>query len=143
VIAQDLIRKLCPECARRRPLAAHERLLFEQAGVTPPETVADAAGCSECFNYGYHGRTGVFEVAAVDDELGNWLAAGRRQQEIRERLLASGSRPLVADALEKAAAGETSMSEVLHFYGQCIDRPVAVRPESGEVVDSARPERAP
>jgi len=142
VIAQDLIRRVCRACARPRALAAHEMALFEQVGLAPPEHVQDAVGCPECFGYGYHGRTGVFQVAPVDDELGNWLAAGRRQQEIRERLLASGSRPLVADALEKASAGVTSMSEVLRFYGQGIDRPLAVRPEPAKVVDSARPERA-
>lgn len=137
VIAQDLIRKLCPECARTRPLADHETVFFEEAGLTPPEHMHDATGCPACFGYGYRGRTGVFQVASVDDELGNWLAAGRRQQEIRERLLASGLRPLVADALEKAAAGVTSMSEVLRFYGQSIDRPVAVRPEPATVGDPA------
>jgi len=132
VIAQDLIRKVCLRCARRRPPAPHERSLFEQAGLTPPDVVADSEGCPECFCYGYRGRTGVFQVATVDDELGNWLAAGRRQQDVRERLLASGSRPLVADAMEKSAAGITTVREVLRFYGQSIDRPLAVYPEATE-----------
>lgn len=130
VVAQDLIRKLCPKCARQRPLAATERPLFEQVGLTPPDSVFDAVGCPECFDYGYRGRTGVFQVAMIDDELGAWLSAGRRQQEIRERMFATGSRPLNADALEKAAKGVTSMDEVLRFYGQGIDRPLVLHTEA-------------
>lgn len=130
VVAQDLIRKLCPECARQRPLAAAECPLFEQVGLTPPESVFDAVGCPKCFDYGYRGRTGVFQVAMIDDELGAWLSAGRRQQEIRERILATGSRPLTADALEKVARGVTSMDEVLRFYGQDIDRPLVLHWEA-------------
>jgi type II secretory ATPase GspE/PulE/Tfp pilus assembly ATPase PilB-like protein len=115
LIAQDLIRKLCPACARQRPLETHERQLFEQAELPPPDIVSDAAGCPQCFDHGYRGRTGIFQVAAIDDELGNWLAAGRRQQEIRERLQNRGSHPVLADALRKADDGITSMEEVLRF----------------------------
>lgn len=121
VIAQDLVRKLCPECRRARAIQPHERVLFEQAEITAPETLYDAVGCDRCFGYGYRGRTGVFQVAAIDDELGDWLARGPRQQEIRERLAASGSRPLAADALSKAAQGATSIQEVLQPHGKVSD----------------------
>lgn len=137
VISQDLIRKLCPACARHRTLADHEKRFFEQTDVTPPETVAEPTGCEECFNRAYRGRTGVFQVASFNDELGNWLAAGRRQQEIRDQMVAHGARPLVADALEKAAATVTSMQEVLRFYGQDIDRPVMPHPDSKQPDRSA------
>lgn len=123
IVAQDLIRTLCPECARRRPIEDHERAVFEQAEVPPPQAVRDAVGCPSCFHYGYRGRIGVFQVAAVDDELGKWLSAGRRQQEVRERLAANGSRPLVCDALDKVSGGVTTMHEALRFCGQLGDRP--------------------
>jgi type II secretory ATPase GspE/PulE/Tfp pilus assembly ATPase PilB-like protein len=129
VIAQDLIRKVCPACFHHRPLEPHERQLFEQASVPAPDEVFDAVGCPECFGHGYRGRTGVFQVASIDDEFGGWLAQGRRPEEIRERLAAAGSRTIVADALEKAAAGVTSMSEVLRFYGQKVDRPLVLHPQ--------------
>ena len=116
-----LIRKACPACFRCRPLEPHERQLFEQANVPAPDEVFDAVGCPECFGHGYRGRTGVFQIVSIDDEFGGWLAQGRRPEEIRERLAAIGSRTIVADALQKAAAGVTSMSEVLRFYGQKVD----------------------
>ncbi|MBN1909598.1 MAG: Flp pilus assembly complex ATPase component TadA [Pirellulales bacterium] len=130
VIAQDLIRTLCPECRRPRSPNAHERLLFEQAELVPPDSVFDAVGCPECHGYGYRGRTGVFQVVAIDDAMGNWLVEGPHQQAIRERMFAVGSRSLNIDALRKAAAGTTSMNEVLRFYGQVQDRPLVIRTDA-------------
>jgi type II secretory ATPase GspE/PulE/Tfp pilus assembly ATPase PilB-like protein len=130
IVAQDLIRKVCPACFRCRALEPHERRLFEQADVAAPDEVFDAVGCPECFGHGYRGRTGVFQVVNIDDELGGWLAHGRCLEETRERLTAIGSRTIVADALGKAAAGLTTMSEILRFYGQKVDRPLAVHPEA-------------
>jgi type II secretory ATPase GspE/PulE/Tfp pilus assembly ATPase PilB-like protein len=129
IIAQNLIRKVCPACFRCRAVEPHERRLFEQADVAAPDEVFDAVGCSECFGHGYRGRTGVFQVVNIDDEFGGWLAQGRCPEEIRERLAVIGSRSIVADALGKAAAGLTTMSEVLRFYGQKVDRPLVLHPE--------------
>jgi len=121
VIAQDLVRKLCPNCARPRPLAPHEREMFQAANVMVPENVHDPVGCDRCFHHGYRGRTGVFQVAAIDAELGRWLAAGQPDQSLRERLVAPGG-PLVRDALKKAAAGVTSMQEVVILDDKRLDR---------------------
>jgi type II secretory ATPase GspE/PulE/Tfp pilus assembly ATPase PilB-like protein len=128
VIAQDLIRKVCPHCRRSRALKSQERELFQRAEVAPPDVVFDAAGCPRCFDHGYRGRTGVFQVATIDDELGSWLAHGRHQRQIRERLESAGSLSVTVDALNKASQGITTMAEVLRFYGAKIDRPVVLRP---------------
>jgi len=117
VITQDLIRKVCPDCGRCRSLQSHERQLFEQENVPVPDKVYDAVGCKKCFGHGYRGRTGVIQVACVDDEFGGWLAHGRGSEEIQKRLLEIGTQPIFASALQKAASGITSMSEVLRFYG--------------------------
>jgi type II secretory ATPase GspE/PulE/Tfp pilus assembly ATPase PilB-like protein len=126
VIAQDMLRKVCPACARQRAPTSHERAVFENSQLEPPATVRDPAGCSQCFHRGYRGRTGVFQVAGIDEELGQWLAEGPPLDALRDRLALAGARPLATDALKKAARGITSMQEAMNFYGEALDRPVLV-----------------
>ena len=137
VIAQNLVRKVCPHCVRRRDLQPHERVLFEDTGVVPPDQVGDPVGCDACIGYGYRGRTGIFEVGVVDDDFGLWLTDGPRQQEVRQRLVERGTTPLAADALRKVAGGITTMREVLRFFGQGVDRPAIVPPTSYSALDPA------
>ena len=126
VIAQDLLRKLCPSCARQRPVTPHERRLFANMKLTPPDAVYDPTGCPQCFEHGYRGRTGIFQVAAIDAESAHWLAAGQPVQAMRERLALLGARSLVSQALQKAANGITSMQELPQLYDKPRDHPVAV-----------------
>ena len=129
VMVQSLVRRLCRDCARPRDLLASERILFEHAHLEPPQTVLEPDGCGLCNNLGYIGRTGVFEVALIDDDLGAWLAQGPRQHEVRQRFAEMGARSLLVDALNKAKNGITSLKEVLQFVGQDVDRPL-VRSDS-------------
>ena len=117
VIAQDLIRKLCPECKQERPIKPCERTLFEKAKLTPPETLFDPVGCSKCFDYGYQGRIGIFQVVTITHDMANWLTEGPYQRnEIREKIEARKSCTLHADAMRKAADGITSMKEAARFF---------------------------
>ncbi len=122
VISQNLVRRLCENCRKERPLHGFEAELFDSEKVTSPDSVYDASGCATCSKYGYRGRTGVFEVAILDDELGLWLADGPRQQEIRQRFLDEGVRSLRVHALEKVAEGTTSIQEVYRFFGAGVGR---------------------
>lgn len=115
VVAQSLIRKVCRECRRSRHVDGSEQRHFQEAGFACPEVVHDAHGCSECDQTGYAGRTGVFEVGVIDEELGRWLAGGPNQQELRARLLERGLQPLAADALQKVADGTTSLAEIMRL----------------------------
>jgi len=120
VIAQNLVRRLCRQCARPRPVTGAELGLFQRVGVEPPGEVLEPQGCPGCSGYGYRGRTGVFEIAVLDDEFGLWLADGRQQHEIRKRLAESGVRSLAAAALQKVAEGETSMREVARLFWSAL-----------------------
>jgi len=110
----------------QRPITACERAQFENAHVASPEVVCDPTGCERCFQQGYRGRTGVFQVAAIDGESGHWLAGGQPIHAMRERLAMLGAHSLVSQALEKAAKGITSMQELSQLYDQILDRPLAV-----------------
>ena len=113
VVAQRLVRMVCPHCHDTRELGDAERKLFDRYDVEPPDAVCVAQGCTQCNGYGYRGRTGVFEVAAIDQSFGAWLSDGRHQDEIRRRLLESGMRPMQHDALAKVASGRTTLHEVM------------------------------
>lgn len=119
VVAQDLVRRICPHCAESRSPAEHERRIFREQWMDPPEKVMEPVGCDAC-HLGYRGRCGLFEIATIDEGTARWLAAGRRQQEIRDRFTENGMRPILSDALHKAAAGITSMQEVLGFVDKIV-----------------------
>lgn len=112
VIAQNLVRKLCPSCARTRELGEEDRELFTRFGVQAPENLFQADGCMECNSYGYKGRTGIFEVVAVDDETASIISAGSHHRELVDCLRRKGVQPMAHDGLKKVAAGVTGMEEV-------------------------------
>ncbi len=116
VIAQNLVRRLCPGCAQPHTPGEEEKGLFTQAGMEVPETLLHASGCRECHSYGYEGRTGIFEVAALDDETSTLIRSGADHHQLTDCLRRRGTRALAHDGLEKAAAGVTSMEELFRIY---------------------------
>lgn len=117
VIAQNLVRQLCGECAQPRELDETERDLFAHSGLEVPNTLLHPGSCAECNWYGYKGRTGTFEVATIDDELGALISAGTHQRELAECLRTKGVRSMVQDGLDKVAKGITSMEELFRVGG--------------------------
>jgi type II secretory ATPase GspE/PulE/Tfp pilus assembly ATPase PilB-like protein len=117
VIAQSLVRRICGCCARPRDLTAEDRELFSRFGTEPPENLLHADGCTECSSYGYKGRTGIFEVVPVDDEIGTVIGSGTHHREFLDYLRRRGVRPMVHDGLKKAVAGVTSVEEVSRICG--------------------------
>lgn len=112
IIAQNLIRRLCPDCAQSREPSDQDRELFGQYSMETPDSLVQAVGCLECHDYGYRGRTGVFEVAAVDDEVATFIRSGSHHREITDCLRKKGTRSMAQDGLEKAAMGVTCMEEL-------------------------------
>jgi type II secretory ATPase GspE/PulE/Tfp pilus assembly ATPase PilB-like protein len=115
-LAQNLVRKVCPDCATTRKLKDQERALFEKEGVEAPADVPKAQGCDACKQYGYIGRTGVFETMVMDKGLANFVTDGPQLEALRERIRERGVQSLLADALGKVADGVTTMEEVFQFY---------------------------
>jgi len=132
VIAQDLVRKLCPHCAQRRPVTGYERKLFESVQMAAPDAVYDPTGCDRCFRHGYRGRTGVFQVVGIDEELAHWLSAGQPVQALRDRITTLGARSLLSQGLEKAAKGITSMQELAPLIDETLDQPGPILPTEVE-----------
>ncbi len=117
IIAQNLVRRICPCCALPRELTAEDRDLFARFGVQPPQSLLHAGGCAECGSYGYKGRTGIFEVVPVDNEVATLISDGTRHREIVDCLRRNGVQSMVCDGLKKVAAGVTAIEEVSRVCG--------------------------
>jgi len=133
VICQNLVRRVCPECADSRGVQDYEKQLFERYGIDVPSELKVPVGCEHCNGYGYYGRTGVFEVAVVDEELGAWLAKGHHADAIRKRFAEAGALPLAHDALTKAAAGVSTVEEALRFISPARQPEVVIDPEASRI----------
>ncbi len=107
VLAQRLVRVICPHC---REAYKPER---EYAGVTLPETLYRGRGCDRCFNLGSVGRTGIYELLLIDSELCSMITRQVPAGVIKEYAISRGMRTLREDGLAKAAAGVTTIEEVL------------------------------
>ncbi len=116
VAAQRLVRRLCPDCreAYTPDKALIRRLKMDK--LLPggaPKTLYRASGCSACGGVGYRGRLGIIEVLAMGDEVRRLILTQADARAIEQAARAAGMRTLYEDALAKAAAGATSVEEVL------------------------------
>ena len=117
IIAQRLVRTLCPACKVSFDVFDSAPHIFDE--VRPwlergqGEYLYVAKGCKECYQSGYSGRTGVFEVLKVSREVRRLVAEGRPTREIRQQAAEEGLLELRRSALLRVAQGLTSAEEVL------------------------------
>jgi type IV pilus assembly protein PilB len=113
VIAQRLVRKLCPECRVPLKVSAARK---SSAGFSPAEakrvTLYGPGGCDRCTHSGYKGRVGVFEVMRMDEHLTHMLFEHAPAEQLRAAAIERGMVPMRRDALDKVAAGITSLEEI-------------------------------
>jgi len=110
VLAQRLVRKLCPHC--KEPSSLDPEQLAE-SGLSPNIRLYRAVGCKECDYTGYQGRQAVGELFIVDDQVKRLLDQGLNDHEIRERLKASGMRTISDRLRSMLQRGMTSYEEAL------------------------------
>ncbi|MCG5536229.1 type II secretion system ATPase GspE [Ectothiorhodospira mobilis] len=111
LLAQRLVRVLCPHCRRPdRATEAERRLLGLPPGEDP--TLYRATGCPECNHLGYRGRTGIYELVEVDDTLRSLIHDGAGEQAL-ERHARRHTPSIRQDGLRRILAGETTVEEVL------------------------------
>ncbi|SNB47420.1 type II secretion system ATPase GspE [Geobacter sp. DSM 9736] len=107
VLAQRLVRVICPHCKEEyRP----ER---EYAGIELPPLLYRGRGCDRCFGLGSVGRIGIYELLLVDAEVCSMVIKHAPAGTIKEYAISRGMRTLREDGLAKAAAGITTIEEVL------------------------------
>jgi general secretion pathway protein E len=114
VLAQRLVRKLCPDCRRvRAPDAAERRLLQFRNGKADGVELYSPVGCDACGLTGYQGRTGIFELLVVDDAMRALIHDGASEDRLRDHARELGMRNLREDGLRWVREGLTTLEEVL------------------------------
>lgn len=114
VLAQRLVRKLCPHCKQETFINDQEwkHLTFDYA-IQMPDFVFKAVGCEECRQTGYKGRVGIYEFMPVSLESKQKISAGATLDELREQAKKEGVEPLRIVGARKVIAGLTTLEEVL------------------------------
>lgn len=117
-ISQRLVRTLCTACRAVRQPDAILYQHFEALGVPlPASTYYDAVGCDLCEKQGYMGRIALAELLVVDGDLRTAIGTRVPSSRLRELAQAQGMVSLLASGVGRAAAGETTLSEVLRVAG--------------------------
>jgi type IV pilus assembly protein PilB len=115
VLAQRLVRKLCPLCKGPAVLTDKEmRALSLDASRVTEATIFGPVGCEKCRGNGYKGRMGIFELFLIDDEVRQMINTGLTTTQLRRRARELGMRTLREDGIRKVLSGLTSGSEVVH-----------------------------
>lgn len=111
IVAQRLVRRLCQTCKRPAVIGPQEQAMLSTIGAERA-TVYEAAGCPDCRGSGYVGRIGLYEFVAIDDDIRRMIHAGASEQQMAAHAFRNAD-PLLRSGLKLAAAGVTSLSDVL------------------------------
>ena len=114
VLAQRLVRKICPECKEPyTPTEVELRALNLTAASLAQARFAKGRGCDRCRGTGYKGRAGIFEIFTVDDEIRHLINEGAPVSKIRQRARDLGMRTLREDGIRKVVSGMTTPEEII------------------------------
>jgi type IV pilus assembly protein PilB len=112
VLAQRLVRRICPHC--KRPVNLDEKTADHLAmhGIVVGE-IFEGAGCAKCHNTGYAGRVGLYEMLVLDDHTRDAVVGRPNVTEFRRLCIERGMTTLRADGFRKVAEGRTTIEEVM------------------------------
>ncbi|MFH0827913.1 MAG: GspE/PulE family protein, partial [Candidatus Omnitrophota bacterium] len=138
VMAQRLIRVICEHC--KEPYEP-TKALFDKWGIKDRRNAHfyRGKGCGHCKGTGFHGRSGIFELLSVDDEIREMIITGASTVSLRKKCQAKGMKILSEDGLSKALAGVTTIEEVARV---CEDH-TALKLVPEEPVELKRVSQAP
>ena len=111
IMAQRLARLICTHC--RQPEPVGPIVLHELGWCGEPFTPGRGSGCPSCAGTGYRGRIALYEVMPMTDELRERILGGATALELKRAAVESGMQTLRQSGLRKAAAGLTTIDEVL------------------------------
>lgn len=114
VMAQRLVRTLCPEC--KNPVKVDEEAwnnLVKPWKVAPPKQFYEPVGCLECRNTGYRGRQGIYEILPLSQTVKQHVQDQTNLQDLRHQAMREGMKALRLSGAQKVAQGVTTMDEVL------------------------------
>ncbi len=125
VMAQRLVRTLCPHCKQPGGLRAEDdeawTALVAPWKSTKPTQLYHPAGCLECRMTGYKGRIGIYEIMPMSTELKKLVASGAELSKLRDQAMREGMKPLRIAGAKKVAAGLTTIAEILKVAPPMFD----------------------
>ncbi|MDP6956511.1 MAG: ATPase, T2SS/T4P/T4SS family [Planctomycetota bacterium] len=124
VIAQRLVRTICPHCKEAQPLTDEDAAKLRKVGIEPGAmngAVYAGKGCDECFESGYAGRTAIYEFLTVDEVLRTQIMDGVTAAEMKRSAVERGMLTLREDGRQKIVNGQTTADEVLRVTQLDID----------------------
>ena len=120
VLAQRLVRKICPKCKKKYQVPEKMREYIKRCGIKA-RNFYHGAGCKNCRDSGYVGRVGIYELLVIDDAFRNMINKDSSVNNMRQIFHKSGHRSLFEDGLIKVNHGLTTIEEVLRVtevYGK-------------------------
>jgi len=112
IVAQRLIRRLCPHCKVGDVANDIERRLLGLHVDAPETVIYQAVGCERCNHQGYKGRMSIMELLKINSELDDLIARRETMREIKKAALAGGFRPLADDGVRRVLDGSSSLDEI-------------------------------
>ncbi len=113
VVAQRMVRRICPDCAEPVSAPLIERLAYSNEVGEERNEFIYGKGCKSCANTGYKGRVGIFEILFLSDEIRKMLLTNTTPAEIRNQAIREGMLPLLKAGMFKVKSNITTPSEVL------------------------------
>jgi general secretion pathway protein E len=113
VVAQRLVRRVCSRCRAFASPPPEEQFAYEKEMGEPAPRLYYGEGCNFCAGTGYRGRTGVFEVLAVSEEIRRLLLKGASASQVKAQALKEGIIPMWRDGMMKVKEGITTPYEVI------------------------------
>jgi general secretion pathway protein E len=112
-VAQRMVRRTCSDCARQVSVSLTERMTYSKEVGEERNEFLGGSGCKSCADTGYQGRTGIFEILHMSDEIRTMLLNGTTATQLRTQAIKEGMTPLIRDGMLKVKADVTTPSEVL------------------------------
>ncbi|MBN2591182.1 MAG: Flp pilus assembly complex ATPase component TadA [Sedimentisphaerales bacterium] len=112
ILAQRLIRKICPKCKEVYQVSDNKQKYIEKAGIAPDQ-LFHGVGCDQCRGSGYVGRAGIYELLIVDEAFRDMINKDSSINSMRQAFHESGRRSMFDDGMIKVKQGITTIEEVL------------------------------
>lgn len=113
IIAQRLVRRVCPHCRTLREVPEEERLIYENEVGEKRARFYHGTGCNFCALTGYHGRMGVYEILVMSQEIRRLVLTGASADVIKDQVIKEGMVNMWRDGMLKVQAGHTTPREIL------------------------------
>jgi type II secretory ATPase GspE/PulE/Tfp pilus assembly ATPase PilB-like protein len=144
IVAQRLVRRLCPACRKQEPPTVAEIDWLKFYSQPVPKLTWHAVGCAQCGHSGYRGRIGIFEVYRLREEDADLILRHADEHTLRRHIRQYGTLSLVEDDLLKVAEGITSLGELqaaggLGFFGPPPANRRAVRKKPAQRSEAPAP----